>query len=236
MIYIQKNNEGLPHHFDCACALYGATELGLDYKLVSFEEVQEGKYDNLILNHLFVGSVEFMTEVFNRKGISQPRLPLNNLSPFRKTLLRDFIYEEPVFIKPTKTKLFTGFVVDEYCVSLLDTMDGETEVIVQDVIPNIVSEIRCYIFRGKLVDIRQYSGDIYLQLQSVEGFYDNIKTKIEQHNFPDTFVMDLCFTKNNELHIIEFNDMWAIGNYGIPNDTYVRMLKERYFDIIKNKK
>ena len=36
--------------------------------------------------------------------------------------------------------------------------------------------------------------------------------------------------------VVEFNDMWAIGNYGISNDLYVRMLKERYFDIIKNKK
>ena len=28
--------------------------------------------------------------------------------------------------------------------------------------------------------------------------------------------------------------MWAIGNYGVSNDLYVRMLKDRYFDIIKN--
>jgi len=28
--------------------------------------------------------------------------------------------------------------------------------------------------------------------------------------------------------------MWAIGNYGIPNDLYVRILKERYFDIMRN--
>ena len=39
MIYIQKNEHDIPHHFDCACAMYGAIELGLDYKLVSFEEV-----------------------------------------------------------------------------------------------------------------------------------------------------------------------------------------------------
>jgi len=26
--------------------------------------------------------------------------------------------------------------------------------------------------------------------------------------------------------------MWAIGNYGMANDTYVEMLKFRYFEII----
>jgi hypothetical protein len=34
--------------------------------------------------------------------------------------------------------------------------------------------------------------------------------------------------------IIEFNDMYAIGNYGVPNDLYVRMLRTRYFEIIRS--
>ena len=49
MVYIQSNKEKtLPHHFDCACALYGAIDSGLEFRLASFEEVQEGKYDNLM--------------------------------------------------------------------------------------------------------------------------------------------------------------------------------------------
>ena len=41
MIYIQKkDNEDIPHHFDCACAMYGAIDLGLYYTLVSFEDVK----------------------------------------------------------------------------------------------------------------------------------------------------------------------------------------------------
>ena len=31
---------------------------------------------------------------------------------------------------------------------------------------------------------------------------------------------------------ISSNDMWAIGNYGIPNDIYLRVLKDRYFQIV----
>ena len=56
MIYIQKNEHDIPHHFDCACAMYGAIELGLDYKLISFEEVQEGKWDNLIKSNSSLSS------------------------------------------------------------------------------------------------------------------------------------------------------------------------------------
>lgn len=36
MIYIQSNSEkNLPHHFDAACAMYGAIESGHDFKTIS---------------------------------------------------------------------------------------------------------------------------------------------------------------------------------------------------------
>ena len=235
MIYIQKrDNEGIPHHFDCACAMYGAIDLGLDYILVSFEEVKNGKFDSLIKNNLFVGSVEFMTEVFNRVGIEQPRLPINNLRPYEEMKLRDFKYQYPVFIKPKSIKAFTGFVVDDYSKSMLNTLDKELDIIIQQVI-NLDSEWRFYVFRNKIVDIRHYSGRMDINLIGAVNNFNKLDDSTFK-NFPETFVMDIGFYNDSDSYtIIEFNDMWAIGNYGIPNDLYVRMLKDRYFDIIKNK-
>ena len=68
-----------------------------------------------------------------------------------------------------------------------------------------------------------------------------LKNKEEKlKGFPSTFTIDMAIYKKHPKirlkTVVEFNDMWAIGNYGISNDLYVRMLKERYFDIIKNKK
>ena len=236
MIYIQKkDNEDIPHHFDCACAMYGAIDLGLDYILVSFEEVKNGKFDSLVKNNLFVGSVEFMTEVFNRVGIEQPRLPINNLRPYEEMKLRDFKYEYPVFIKPKSIKAFTGFVVDDYSKSMLNTLDKELDIIIQQVI-NFNSEWRFYIFRNKIVDIRHYSGRMDINLIGAVNNFNKLDDSTFK-NFPETFVMDIGFYNDSDSYtIIEFNDMWAIGNYGVPNDLYVRMLKDRYFDIIKNKK
>ena len=236
MIYIQKrDNEDIPHHFDCACAMYGAIDLGLDYILVSFEEVKNGKFDSLIKNNLFVGSVEFMTEVFNRVDIEQPRLPINNLRPYEEMKLRDFKYEYPVFIKPKSIKAFTGFVVADYSKSMLNTLDKELDIIIQQVI-NFNSEWRFYIFRNKIVDIRHYSGRMDINLIGAVNNFNKLDDSTFK-NFPETFVMDIGFYNDSDSYtIIEFNDMWAIGNYGVPNDLYVRMLKDRYFDIIKNKK
>lgn len=236
MIYIQKkDNEDIPHHFDCACAMYGAIDLGLYYTLVSFEDVKNGKFDSLIKNNLFVGSVEFMTEVFNRVGIEQPRLPINNLRPYEEMKLKDFKYEYPVFIKPKSIKAFTGFVVDDYSKSMLNTLDKELDIIIQQVI-NLDSEWRFYVFRNKIVDIRHYSGRMDINLIGAVNNFNKLDDSTFK-NFPETFVMDIGFYNDSDSYtIIEFNDMWAIGNYGVPNDLYVRMLKDRYFDIIKNKK
>lgn len=239
MIYIQKNNEGMPHHFDCACALYGAKDLGLDYKLVTFEEVQSGKWDNLIRQRLFVGSVEFMTEVFKRVDIEQPGL---SLGWFKHQItgemkLKDFQYEKPVFIKPKSSiKAFTGFVVDEYSKSMLNTLDPEIEIITKKVI-NFISEWRCYIFRKKLVGMFHYSGEIDVDLRGMSEELNSLPGYlIAGYNYPETFVMDIGFTDTKLFSHVEHNDMWAIGNYGVNNDLYVRMLKERYFDIIKRGK
>ena len=236
MIYIQKkDNEDVPHHFDCACAMYGAIDLGLYYTLVSFEDVKNGEFDSLIKNNLFVGSVEFMTEVFNRVGIEQPRLPINNLRPYEEMKLKDFKYEYPVFIKPKSIKAFTGFVVDDYSKSMLNTLDKELDIIIQQVI-NLDSEWRFYVFRNKIVDIRHYSGRMDINLIGAVNNFNKLDDSTFK-NFPETFVMDIGFYNDSDSYtIIEFNDMWAIGNYGVPNDLYVRMLKDRYFDIIKNKK
>ena len=236
MIYIQKkDNEDIPHHFDCACAMYGAIDLGLYYTLVSFEDVKNGEFDSLIKNNLFVGSVEFMTEVFNRVDIEQPRLPINNLRPYEEMKLKDFKYEYPVFIKPKSIKAFTGFVVDDYSKSMLNTLDKELDIIIQQVI-NLDSEWRFYVFRNKIVDIRHYSGRMDINLIGAVNNFNKLDDSTFK-NFPETFVMDIGFYNDSDSYtIIEFNDMWAIGNYGVPNDLYVRMLKDRYFDIIKNKK
>ena len=234
MIYIQKkDNEDIPHHFDCACAMYGAIDLGLYYTLVSFEDVKNGEFDSLIKNNLFVGSVEFMTEVFNRVDIEQPRLPINNLRPYEEMKLKDFKYEYPVFIKPKSIKAFTGFVVDDYSKSMLNTLDKELDIIIQQVI-NLDSEWRFYVFRNKIVDIRHYSGRMDINLIGAVNNFNKLDDSTFK-NFPETFVMDIGFYNDSDSYtIIEFNDMWAIGNYGVPNDLYVRMLKDRYFDIIKN--
>ena len=237
MVYIQSNTEkNLPHHFDCACALYGATDSALDYRLTSFEEVKSGKLDLLIKDNLFVGSVEFMREVFNRVGINDVRVPKNSNREHEVLTLKEAhsrVSEgETLFIKPFEIKLFTGLILDGCKYSCLETIPDDTKVMVyQPFNREIISEWRIYVNNGVIEDARNYSGD-FMVIPAQEYIESVILNDCK--NFPTAYTIDIAVLDNNKLEVVEFNDMWAIGNYGIPNYIYLKLLKRRYFEIIKN--
>lgn len=237
MIYIQSNERlPIPHHFDCACAMYGAMDLNQDYRLTQYMEVESGKFDNLIKKSLFVGSVEFMKTVFNRVGKTDIRLPENSNRPFDVTTLGVVKSRaksgEKLFIKPFDIKLFTGFVIDQMQYTSINNLPDETEVMVYEPFKcRVESEWRCYILNNRVEYIGNYSGDLYV---NIDGSYLNKVIEGNKGKFPCAYTIDIGVLSNGDNVVIEYNDMWAIGNYGVPNDLYVRMLKERYFDIMRN--
>jgi hypothetical protein len=237
MIYIQSNTErSRPHHFDVASAMFGAIETGQDYRLTTFDEVQSGKFNLLIKNNLFVGSVEFMKEVFSKVNKEDIRVPENSNREFRVMTLgeiKGIVKETGIsyFIKPFDIKLFTGFVLDQMIYTSISDIPDNTAVMVYDVFKSpIKSEFRCYIHRNKVVDIRNYSGDLFC---TPNEDYLNDVIKNNSDKFPIAYTVDIGILENGENVVVEYNDMWAIGNYGMPNDLYLRLLKDRYFEIIK---
>lgn len=239
MIYIQSDDErSLPHHFDAACAMYGAISRGLDYRLTSYDEVAFGKFDKLITTRLFVGSVEFLSEVFSRAGKKDPRVPMNSdresqtmsLGKFRNLIQSG----QTLFVKPKQIKLFTGCVIDKMFLSSLSPYPEDTEVLVYEPFKSpILSEWRLYVHYGKIVDGKNYSGDF-----KISPDWKLAQEKISSFkNFPVSYTCDVAILSDpsgkETTEIVELNDMWAIGNYGIPNDLYLRLLRERYFEIMR---
>lgn len=239
MIYIQSDSDKtMPHHFDCACALYGSMASNLDYRLTSFEEVSSGKFDNLIKTNLFVGSVEFMREVFNRINITDVRVPKNSNREHRILTLKEAHLEvsngKSIFIKPFEIKLFTGLVLDGCQYSCLENLPEETKVMVYEPFKSeLISEWRLYIHNGGIIDAHNYSGDVLISPNR-----SDVETIIKNDciNFPKAYTIDIGILEDKTNVVVEFNDMWAIGNYGIPNNMYIRLLRDRYFEIVRAKK
>lgn len=235
MVYIQSNTERtLPHHFDCSCALYGAIDSALNYRLTSFEEVASGKFDRLIKDNLFVGSTEFMREVFKRIGLEDVRLPMNANRPCEIITLKEAHQRvsggEKLFIKPIEIKLFTGLVLDGMVFTSLNGLPDDTKVMAYKPFElQILSEWRIYVHNNKMIDSRNYSG-----LFTLNPNYDYVDTIIKENKgtFPCAYTIDVGILSSIEKNVvIEFNDMWSIGNYGIPNDIYLKALSDRYREI-----
>lgn len=237
MIYIQSDSERkIPHHFDCACAMYGAIDSAQEYRLTSFEEVESGKFDLLLKKHLFVGSVEFMREVFKRAYIRDPRVPVNSNRTHSTSDIRDIRDRvsngEQMFVKPFKIKLFTGLVADKTTINCLDPYDENEMVMVYEPFKSkIESEWRVYVKHDMIEDSHNYSGDVRMNPK-----YDLVEKAIEENKntFPHAYTIDVGILETGENVIVEYNDMWAIGNYGVPNGRYLEMLRIRYFEIIRS--
>ncbi len=239
MVYIQSDEERkLPHHFDASCALYGAMDFAQHYRLTSFEELSSGKFNSLLKTNLFVGTVEFMNYIFNYVGKTNFRLPYNSNRESRVMTLNEafklFEKGERNFIKPYNIKEFhTGTILDDLNISYFSGIDKETKVFVYEPFKyEILSEWRLYIYRGEIEDSHNYSGDF-----KISPCYDYAKYVInkfcKKNNFPVAYTIDIGILSNNENVVIEFNDMWAIGNYGMSNFKYFKLLRERYFEIMR---
>lgn len=243
MIIIQSNTERtLPHHFDAACALYGAIDSAEYYRLTSFEEVYNGSMDNLLKleRNVAVGSIEFMREVFKRIGKENVRLPCNSNRPSEIITLNEahqrVVNGEKLFIKPVEPKQhgISGLILDGAKYTILNDVPGDTKFYAYEPFnKKLRSEWRVYVHRHKMIDARNYSGDYCAMFNPV---YVNHVINVNKSNFPVAYTIDIGifegFIEDNV--VIEFNDMWAIGNYGIPNDLYLQLLKDRYFQIIDN--
>lgn len=237
MVYIQSNSERtLPHHFDVACAMFGAIENAKDYRLTSFEEIESGKFDSLIKQRLFCGSVEFMREVFKRIGLNDVRLPKNSNRTSEVITLGEAKERANngfnLFIKPVDIKLFSGLILDGITHTCLNNISDDVLVLAYDTFPSpILSEWRCYVHNNQIIDSRNYSGEF-----TVSPNYNYVDEIIKENRkeFPCAYTIDVGILENGDNVVIEFNDMWAIGNYGLDNITYLRLLRDRYFEIIKN--
>lgn len=237
MVYLQADNDRTrPHHFDVACALFGAIEACKDYRLTTFEEVQSGKFNLMIKNNLFIGSVEFMREVFSKIGKYDIRVPMNSNREHKVITLGEAIdiakSGQKIFVKPFEIKLFTGMVLGEMGQFNVGDVPNDTLVMSYDVFPSpIRSEFRCYIHEGRVVDIKNYSGDLYCVPDKT--YLEDI-IKQNRDIFPVAYTIDIGVLESGENVVVEYNDMWAIGNYGIPNYDYFRLLNQRYFEIVRS--
>jgi len=131
----------------------------------------------------------------------------------------------PVFIKPLREgKAFTGHVVYKFH-DLLETsaLDDDYEVLAQSVL-EFQSEWRVFALRGEVLGIGHYKGDplLFPNAQRINEIIVAYENPIVAHS------VDVGIDQNGETWLVELNDAYALGHYGLPSYRYAAMTRARW--------
>lgn len=256
-VYIQKIGGEFPNDI-CFTAFEGFDHAGNEIKF--FEDIHDVPtgFDKHGRPPLVVGFLEDTSEYLKIRGIEVPK-PLdipNELMAFtdRKIEIKtlgEFKKETnlPIFVKPhSRFKAFKSGVMKDATSrrdlfnkdDLGNTLDDNMEVLTSEVV-DMLSEYRCFVKKGELVGIRQYQGDftIFPNVETIKEMISAYKSAPKAYSLDVAVVENpspfLNFPPIQKTVLVEAQDMWSIGPYGLPCDIYASCLKFRWFEIFKNK-
>lgn len=132
-----------------------------------------------------------------------------------------------VFVKPVGHKIFTGFVMTGSFDDAirLAPYPPDTEVWLSQAV-EFVSEYRCYVLRGEVLGAHYYKGD-WSKAPSREAVEGAVKAWEEQ---PVAWTLDVGVTPEGETRLVEVNDGYSFGNYGMLSTKYAQMLETWWED------
>ena len=104
---------------------------------------------------------------------------------------------------------------------------------------DILAEWRGFILYDKLIDLRPYGLMLDRERQSYLYHYDeNVVTKMleafkQWKNRPASCSMDICYTGDGRTLLVEFNDAYALGNYGLSSIAYAKLISARWAQLLE---
>jgi hypothetical protein len=215
---------------------------GYEVVRFEFEDIALGKLDDDLLRApeemVVRGGVETIKELLRRAGRpSPPNLDLPaSLQPWlgrrvwQTTLgdaraLVDSNDFTPLHVKPlVHHKLFAGRVIRGFA-DLISTaaVPRDTPVLAQECV-EFHSEWRASILRDRFLNVGHYKGDP-LAFPSVDRMRAALAAFAER---PIGFGMDWGVTSSGETLLIEVNDGYALGNYGVAGADYTALIEARW--------
>jgi len=237
-IYIQSLN-GFPFDDWAVSAYLGFRDRQAN--IFFFENIEEVPVRK---NVILVASIENTNAFFQKLGLP-PKQAINIPSCLMKYAQRTIEYmtigeflktdKFPIFVKPNgKSKEFVaGVVSNAKHLTFFHDLPLETKAMTSEVV-NIISEYRCYVIEGELKGIKHYAGDF-----TIFPDVDIIKHAIlDYKDAPSGYAIDFGIEYNKKHNyydtiLIEVNDGFSIGNYGLENSIYVTLLCKRWLEIMR---
>ena len=221
---------GKPWNEECQVAYNGFKKLGFECVLFTTnEEIAFRKRQDIV-----VGGMLIMSAVLDEYGIQTENYnypdELNYLLGRRiwTTELKNLHNEKmPFFAKPVEEKIAQGIVINsDKDLSEYNNLSGETKMLCSEVV-SFLTEWRCFIMKGKIIGIQHYKGDKTLVCNE-----KLIEKAVEKcRNFPSAYTLDFGVTGDGRTLLIEMNDGYSIGCYGLDDVLYAKFLYARWAEL-----
>lgn len=223
---IQTIDNKVPHDF--SLALIEA----IKYQRWKSESISYFTIDLDNLEHITgdvipIGSVEFVLKFMELRNISKP-CPKNipeELIPYAGRKIWNG-YRKDVsarcFIKSWSEIKSSYNGLAEKSRSTLLTPDDHYQI--SEVLPDIQSEWRAFVFKGKLVGLHNYLGDF-----TIFPGVDKIGKMIQSYkNAPVAYTLDV-FVLNLHAYVMEVHDFFSVGFYGFSDYRIIPTMFSQWF-------
>jgi hypothetical protein len=134
----------------------------------------------------------------------------------------------PVFVKPIQErKQFTGVLV-RHLRDLIGCGNQAEDIAIWCAEPvTFVAEWRCFVRYGEVLAVRPYKGDWRAQFapQVVEAIL------AAYTRAPCAYAFDIGVTNANATLLVEVNEGYAVGSYGLPSLQYAKFLSARWAEL-----
>lgn len=222
---------------------YWFWERGYDVVPFTRDELQQGRLDEDLLQRreqtIVYGAVGIVREALQRAGRPQPPnidFPTSlaaycGRSIFETTMGQVHVWQNensarlPVHIKPRdRHKLFKGTVVAHFADLIpLSAIPDDEPLIAQEVV-EFVSEWRATVLRDRIVNVAHYKGDP-LRFPDADVVRHAFADFIDR---PIACGMDWAVTADGRTLLVEVNDGFALGNYGVRGHQYTAVIECRW--------
>lgn len=212
----------------------------MGWEMVPFN--QEMRFADLQPENVVVGYVTGVQAALHHLGVTVPPEP--NYPEVLQGFLGRKIWRSTIntvannpdqwniFVKPlTASKAFTGRVVRSpkdliSCGNHRHDVDVWCSEIVE-----FVTEWRCFVRYGQILDVRHYAGDWRSQPDVAI-----IEAAVQQYqDAPAGYAIDFGLTRDGRTLLIEVNDGYAIGAYGLFYIDYGKLLSARWAEMTGTK-
>lgn len=231
-IWIQCDHRGLPYNINAFNAMIGFEEMGFEIKCFHRHDVSQVEEGDLL-----VGGIGVVRRYLTDHGYAFEEItyPAELKDYYMRHIFVSTAAEVcahphwwPIFMKPVEGKKFNGFVLKTQSdLAGRITPGEEIDVFCSEPI-DILSEWRCFVRYGEILDIRRYKGALGISFD-----YEFVKQAVAAYrSAPAANSLDIGVSADGKTVVVEVNDGYSLGSYGLDPLLYAKLLSARWSQLI----